>query len=456
MASSISKIGLGQQPITPQNNIDLYSFDGVKRKSNAVIDELFSTAVCFSHADQKALILSLDLIWVDRLFVEDMKKLLSKIGFHPDLTLICTTHSHSTPQIMEDCFNIGRPDSTYRAYLKDQSLRAAEQALEDMREGFIKFGSSRPKGLTVNRRKRILDIDKLKRGKIKTKIANRPNFNKPCDDLLSAAWLVDKNNNPRGVILNFACHPTLYRGNAVSSDFPGKVALNLKKYFGPDFVTCFLQGFSGNIKASLVEKSMGTANGILKKIYHSIFDSVLFKKELTQEEIDDFANGIVDQVRNLTDGEPREIALSGQTAQINLPLESPRDQAYFLEMSRESDWSRSTYAKAMLRQKDKFDSKPFCIQLVSLCSDLDILAVEGEIFNEYAHWLHEKFAEKSHNVMPVACSGGMVGYIADSEGILQGGYETDRSLVEFGLPSRFSIKIENMIKEKILDLLSRE
>ena len=49
------------------------------------------------------------------------------------------------------------------------------------------------------------------------------------------------------MIVNYSLHVDVTSGNKISSDFPGYMADNLKKIYGEDLVTLYIQGACGNI-----------------------------------------------------------------------------------------------------------------------------------------------------------------------------------------------------------------
>ncbi len=440
-------LGFGRVNISPENTVDLYSFDGQKRTSHHIIDELFVSSLVIVQEDAKVVIMSLDLIWLDRKLADELRSGLIRQGFKKELVLICATHSHSTPQIKEDCFNYGRPDEAYRNYLIKQCMQSVKQAEKNLAPGYIKV-SHGSTNMTVNRRKKMIDIEQLKRGRFRYKIMNRPNFKKDCDNEFTALWVYDIENRPKGVVLNFACHPTLFRKNAVSADYPGKVASALQHTFGKEFVTCFLQGFSGNVKPAIVKKSLTFQYGLLKALYYAIYDTILFQKDVSEKGIQQFAADLAAHVLKQKKRGPVDVILKGQISEINLPLVPIPSKTQFAEMAKETDWVRSTYGKAMLEKKNH-EFLPIGVQHVRLGHNIDIIAMEGEIFCEYAIWMRKELGRKGHYVLPVSCAGGMAGYIPDSLSIREGGYEVERSLMEFGIPSTFSETIESVIKSAL-------
>lgn len=72
----------------------------------------------------------------------------------------------------------------------------------------------------------------------------------PCaqtDNDLPVLMAKDEQGMPMGAIVSFACHPDCVGIDEYSGDYISVLSKELKKVYGEDFVTVFLQGCSGNI-----------------------------------------------------------------------------------------------------------------------------------------------------------------------------------------------------------------
>lgn len=74
------------------------------------------------------------------------------------------------------------------------------------------------------------------------------------DNRLPILFAKGEDGTPKGAIISFACHPDCVGGTEYSGDYISELSRQLKKEYGEDFVTVFLQGTSGNINHFDVSK----------------------------------------------------------------------------------------------------------------------------------------------------------------------------------------------------------
>jgi hypothetical protein len=418
------EVGASKVNITPQPGVALYKLDGVNRNSNEVNSELNVNTIILGLKKSLLIIVSLDLIWIDRIFSNKVQEWinLNYRGYNANL-LLSATHSHSTPQISKKILNSARPDNFYLEYLFNKVCKSIEKALDNLENCYAKFSVTNPK-LTVNRRKKILSPKFLKRGIFRSFIANRPNYKVSCDDSLYSVWFYNQNDKETAVLLNFACHPSLCRDNAVSADFPGKVSDYLREKLSEDLVVCFLQGFSGNVKANITTLSYLRFNGMANFLYSLLFDRVHFDKNITTKQLNNFSLSIAKYALKRNNEKQISPKLFFSSEKIQLPLQDNNDNFIGIE-----------------------------IFYFSIGENLGGIAIGGEVFNEYSSWVRSLSFLDSTELLTLGYCNDMVGYIPTYEAINEGGYEVDRALKEFSLVKPFSDKIESLLKKKIEKLV---
>ena len=404
--------------ITPKASVDIYTLDGVERKSDKVSSVLNASVVTIAYGKKLLVIVSLDLIWVDKLFTEKIRSWASTQYNDYDVhLLVVATHSHSTPQISDKILNSARPDKSYLVFLYDQVCTAINIAMDNKEQCYAEVSVAYP-NLTVNRRKRILSINALKRGLFKTIIANRPNYSGVHDNSLYTVWFYDSSGNEKAVLLNYACHPTLFRKNAISSDFPGEVSSQLKSQVSKKLVVCFLQGFAGDIKANLTKSSCFNYKNIFSFMYSCLFDRVQFNKNITQEQLKSFSLELVKHALKRADCRRLKPKLHFIRKEIKLPLSN-------------------------------YKHKNIETSYVSLGYGLYIITLGGEVFSEYSIWLRKLLHGKKNELLVVGYCNDMIGYIPTQNAIHDGGYEVERAYKEFSQSSPFLDTIESILKKDI-------
>ena len=418
-------VGTSTALITPKNKVSLFTFDGIERNNDILHSELEANAIIINHGLDLLIIVSLDLIWVDEIFTAQVQKWIdTEYNKYNSHLLLLATHSHSTPQISSRICNSARPNLSYISFLCKQVCKVISSAFNDKEKCYAELSITHP-NLTINRRKKILSARSLKRGIIKTIIANRPNPNGARDDLLYTIWFYNSKDNEKAVLLNYACHTTLFRDNAVSSDFPGLVSKYLKSQLSKDLVVCFLQGFTGNIKANLVKSQCLNHGGVFSSIYNCLFDRVQFNKKVSQKQLESFSKKI---------------------AQFALLRHNPKKinpKIFFI----------SKTIKLPLNSNNKLQYANLEVSYVSIGDELRIIALGGEIFAEYSLWLREFFLSKKLDLLTVGYCNGMVGYIPTFDAMLEGGYEVERSYKIFGYLFPFSSKLESILMKEVHKLI---
>ena len=95
-------IGASTVSITPEPGVDIYTLEGVLRTSDVVHSKLKANAITIEFLKDVLIVVSLDLIWVDNVFTEKIRKWL-RLEYKNQKTylLLVATHSHSTPQISD-------------------------------------------------------------------------------------------------------------------------------------------------------------------------------------------------------------------------------------------------------------------------------------------------------------------------------------------------------------------
>lgn len=184
------QIGFAKVDITPKVPCDIVGYggdDGI-RTATSVLDPLYGKRVTVGELD---------------LYVYDTLVIPENYG-----NVVSATHTHSG----------SRFDENWIWQL------VCEDLVEDTAQMFLAQTTC---DLNINRRRMTW------RG-----IKMRPNPHAFRDNTLTIVKFV-RDNNPPIYLINYACHATMWHGNSISADWPGRIKL--------DGEVIFLQGFSGNL-----------------------------------------------------------------------------------------------------------------------------------------------------------------------------------------------------------------
>lgn len=231
--------------ITPPLGGDMPGYYGPNPACD-VFERLYAKAAVIEDGGHYAAILTIDTCEVDPSFHEAItRRVEAYTGIPPKDVCLHVTHTHKGAPT-EDIPSIGQhADATY----KDVMVRLAADAVTlaykrlGTAEGYFALG--RVEGLAFNRNYLLANGSA-----VSFSAGGRPTvgmLSTPDDDL--PLLLFKRGDEPIGAIFSFACHQdsTGDEVNGYSSDFSGVVAKELKKQYGPDFVTLFLLGAAGDV-----------------------------------------------------------------------------------------------------------------------------------------------------------------------------------------------------------------
>jgi hypothetical protein len=416
------KIGISRTSITPLNLESVNSLSSESFKS--VLDKIYCNVIALEFNASKAIFISLDLVWVDDIFCENLINLIkSKFIVNEENIVVSATHVHTSPQIIDKFSNCIFNSGEYRKYLTNVIFKAVSFAIDNMIKGYGEISVSKT-AQNINRRKFIFNLKYFYR--FQRFIANRPNKDGIVDDEIVSIKFYDNDDIPLGMFVNFSAHPTLAKINTISSDYPGAISDLMIKRHGKSFVTCFFQGFCGNIKPNIIKRNKHNVSNIGLKLLLNLFDRVTFQKNLSKDMITDYANKILVELDN------PHILLKFNEINIKSIIRT-------VKLKTKID---SSNKEAILR-----------IQILKIGPKFAFIAFNGEIFSEYSVWIRSHLQKNGITTMLNGYSGGMIGYIPTSKAINEGGYEVNGSLKLFGITTGFSNFIESDIKKIISETL---
>ena len=405
--------------ISPDDKISLYRFDKKERKSEKINDPLLGTVLLIDDNNLKTVIISLDLIWISNSFSNSIKTIIKNHYKIPlELIFICATHTHSSPDILYLEKNEPNTAILYKEYIIAKIDKTILNCFSQLTPVNIFFSKSiLPE--TVYRRKKILSPQYLKKLKIKFEILNRPVPNHFVDNTLTTVKLVSTNNKKTFYIVNYPSHPSIYRGNLISAEYPGFIRKFILDKSSSEDGLMFLQGFCGNLKPRLFEYPKFKFKKPLNSVYDKIFDPIRFKKTFDIKDVEDYATKISDAIKKSE-------------------FENIKDSIFKIKGVINCTELKESKTDKIIKSR---------VHALKISDKLIFLGINGEIFMEYSLWLRSKIPF----IIPVGYTGGMIGYIPDDKSLSLGGYEVERSLSNFDQKNKLQKGVEDKIK-KIINL----
>ena len=231
-------VGCARAVITPPFGTALAGYFP-SRPAEGLHDDLYARVVAI-HADEPVIVVQLDLMCADELFVDMLEKQIFK-KFHiprESVFISCIhTHSGSAATIEKDSLNEIFRDELASEHVLGQVLWSIAQALADMHPFLVSVSSSGLDGIG----------------------SNRSDYAAPYDNELVLLQLT-RDDGKKILLYNYACHPTVMNreNRLISADYPGAAAAILERQ---DDVACalFLNGADGDISTRFTRRESSFA-----------------------------------------------------------------------------------------------------------------------------------------------------------------------------------------------------
>lgn len=238
------KAGFYEREITPPLGSYVPGYFHLRFGSD-VKERLYVKAVAVENKGESFGIVIIDSCnTVDSMINAIRKRVGEYTSLPEDHILVSAIHSHTSVPLPERSEDPNFCQGDYE-YLTKISADALILAFKHMTDCTCRYGIRQETEVAFVRNYQMKDGDYF---------TNPTLFNPDIDHVFGTldpdvAVLVfeDLQQKPQGAIINFACHCDCVGGSAYSGDFPAIMAKELKKVYGQDFVSVFMQGCAGNI-----------------------------------------------------------------------------------------------------------------------------------------------------------------------------------------------------------------
>ncbi len=227
------------------------------RYAEGVLDELELRALALQCGEERALLMSLDNLHLDRASCADFRKHIAETtGLSEQAIFISCTHTHTGPRYLSTSTEDN--EIAYGRFLRDRMADAARFALDDLKPARMGYGVGKAPNIAFVRRYRMKD------GSVRT----NPGVDNP--DILEPIGTVDERVNVLRfdregadtlVLVNFGDHPDTVGGCKISADWPGFLRKTVEKTL--DNTRCvFFNGAQGDINHINPHPRGGDLNGL--------------------------------------------------------------------------------------------------------------------------------------------------------------------------------------------------
>lgn len=444
------KFFLGSSKITPDFPVLQCGFAARNKKSEGVHDDTYASVVIMQE-NETVVIITLDVVYGDKSFAYGIKTAIKeKFDIPSQNIMISYTHTHSSVALTgEDRTKRNRRpyslsadkfffygewkniddsrDIAYYKYIKEQIITLMDKGMSTLTEGKIHINKSKSK-FGISRR---LPVN--------GEIEFRPYDN---DDVMDTDLFMlkftDTNGIIKGIIYNYACHPTSVGSDnfLISADFPGEVRSQLKQQY-PDSEVVFLQGCGADIKPRF-----GVVDG--------------YFKSATFSRLNEGCENFVQEISNIiSSGSWREISLNIKTAEKEFLLYTTKKDKPFFEAiynnPDEAEYRRES-ALASIENIDNnnlAETLPFYINAIYLDNTTCLLALENEVVSDIGKLIK---TSSNDDLIILGYSNSVCCYIPTEDIIKNGGYEGENYMIA-RLAGPFVPEIESIIVGESLKLL---
>ncbi|WP_127581513.1 neutral/alkaline non-lysosomal ceramidase N-terminal domain-containing protein [Paenibacillus koleovorans] len=421
------KFGMARDLITPDIAMTMSGYGSFYGNTyQGVHDDLYVKALWMNDGKQSVLLITLDLLFHDTELTRSIQQYAQeRYSIAPDNVILSYTHTHSGPAVRG--YDLGQHSDYYEAFLLERIKSCINRVFHNTFSGTLSYGSVEGEW-NINRR---LKVD--------GQFENRPNPEGITDNTVHMLKITDEAGQPRGVLLNYACHPVTIRDTPyLSTDFPGRIGQLLEaRLFG--LTSLFFQGAGGN------SRPMVTAS-------HGDFITCTF------DEIDAMSTVMANKIAHaLGFGifEPIELQLAARQFEMAIPLEPFAKEVFEEAVANESNIPliRTTAAQVVEHYDQMADHMMLQGGIIRLSEQVYIAALGGEPCVEVKLNIAQAFPDKKLLFIGYMDS---TAYIPSDKIVEEGGYEAEGSVIEYGLKGKIAVGIDRVILDafrKQLDLL---
>ena len=238
------KCGFYECDITPSLT-SVIPGDFKARYSTEILDPLFVRAVVFESGKKTMAIAVIDACGITIDITERIRRsVFERTGIEPADIMVMATHCHGGGPILTWGEETVR-DEAYIDFAVSKTSDAIFTAYTKMTDSELFIGQKELYGISYVR------VYKMKNGELKTNPSYKAPENIECPtteiDPEVLVLAVKQNGKFTGALINFATHPATVATTQITGDYISVLCRELKKVYGADFVTLFVNGACGNI-----------------------------------------------------------------------------------------------------------------------------------------------------------------------------------------------------------------
>ncbi|MDD2475635.1 MAG: neutral/alkaline non-lysosomal ceramidase N-terminal domain-containing protein [Dysgonamonadaceae bacterium] len=417
------KVGVARHIITPQSPTWMAGYSSRTSPSEGILHDIWAKAITLEDSNGvRSVLVTTDLLSIPKDFSEKIKdKVKQKHQLDKSQVILSCSHTHSGPVVsraLKYIYPMNSDDwsviDKYTMELEMMLLQLIDESMQNLIPAkiYTQNGTAR---FQVNRRNNQ-----------ESALKGTTELNGPNDYAVPVIKVEGLDENLIAVIFGYACHPTTLSINEFSGDYPGFAQIELEKLY-PGATAMFFQG-SGGDQNPLPRRTIPLAIQYGKQLASTV-ERILSEDMVKQES-----------------------KLTTRYNEVDIPFDNPLPMEELREVAKRDDY-QGKWAQGMIddykRDGYLIKSYPFPLGYWEIGNQkLFVLGGESVIF--YTRKLKEIFGEESF-VMSYAND--VMGYIPSEVVLNEGGYEGDSAQRVYGLPAKWSKKVEPLIINGMSDLV---
>ncbi|HJT76861.1 MAG TPA: neutral/alkaline non-lysosomal ceramidase N-terminal domain-containing protein [Gemmataceae bacterium] len=422
------KAGVATRVITPPGPLWMAGYGSRDHPASEKLHDLHVKALALEDAGGGRLVLlTSDLVGIPHdLSHEVADEVHRRTGLPRERLMLTCSHTHCGPVVngsLIDMYDMPPEEAKkigpYTDRLRDWMVEAIVGALHDLKPARLAVGKGTAR-FAVNRRQ------PTPKG-----VINGYNPGGPVDDDVPVLRVEAADGTLRAVVFGYACHNTTMQFYKWSGDYAGFAQIDLEKKH-PGAVALFWIGCGAD------------ANPLPRS-----------KLELCEK----YGRELADAVEAVLGGPMTPVSgpFTARYETIALPLGAlPSKQQWKAEMLSKQVAVRRRAARMLhaLENGGKIADhyRDYPVQVWRLGGEVLWVALGGEVVVDYDLRLKKELAG-GPTVWVTGYANDVMAYIPSRRVLREGGYEADSSMIYYGLPTKWSPAIEDLIVGKVHDLV---
>lgn len=417
------KAGAASVAITPSEPLWMAGYGSRTAPAEGKETDLYAKALVLEDASGKrGLILSLDLVGIDRGFAGRVTDALTKQYQIPrESVAICTSHTHSGPVVAGNLAPLHyerlepaqqQALDAYADELLAKITAMAGEAVGKLAPSRVQWGTGKCTFAVNRRQNKEPEVpDKRTKGELAG----------PSDHDVPVLSVRTPEGGLKAVLFGYACHATVLSGQTWNADYPGYAQMELEKQF-PGAVALFWAGCGGD------QNPVPRRELPLARAYGA-----------------DLAARVGDVLRAHMPELAPKLAVSYRILEAPLGTLPTNDEIKAnLASTNRFEVARAKYLLRRIEQHGGLEGAyPYPIGVWTLGDEIDFVFLGGEVVVDYA--LRLKRERRGPKTWVAAYSNDVMAYIPSLRVLKEGGYEGGGSNVYYGLPALWHETIEEVI-----------